>query len=117
MPIAEYEAEFQWLYNRAKSYVMVLSYSTWAHMFLNSGSISVSNERLMLATFTNLSYETMKTQLKKIFQNSGLFVASNKAKNTCIRLERAGAIVYWAIRDSVDEQVHYGRYKNTSTGC
>ena len=61
MPIADYEAEFQWLYNRAKSYVMVLSYSTWAHMFLNSGSISVSNERLMLATFTDSSYETMKT--------------------------------------------------------
>ena len=91
---------------------MVLPYGILAYKFLYNPSISDLNERLIQANLTDLTYETMKTQLKKIFGVLSLSVVSNKAQNTHTMLEGAGEIVYEATHDEVEEQVHYGHHKN-----
>lgn len=91
---------------------MVLPYGILAYTFLHNPSISDLNERLIQANLTDLTYETMKTQLKKIFGVLSLSVVSNKAQNTHTMLEGAGEIVYEATHDEVEEQVHYGHHKN-----
>ena len=89
---------------------MVLPYGILAYKFLYNPSISDLNERLIRANLTDLSYETMETQIKKISGVLSLSVVSNKAQNTHIKLKGAGEIVYEATHEV--EQVHYGHHKN-----
>lgn len=87
---------------------MVLPDGILANMLLKNGSIFNSNEKLITAALTDLSYEIIKTQIKKRFGDLSLSVDSNKAQNTYVKLE----IVCEVLNVQVEKQVHYGHHKN-----
>eukprot|EP00111_Clytia_hemisphaerica_P016506 TCONS_00048945-protein len=81
MPIADFVVEFERLYNKAKAYEMILPDGILVYKFLNNANISDSHEKLIRATMTELSYNSMKDQLCKVFGDLSLSVSSNKSKD------------------------------------
>ena len=59
---------------------------------MNNAAISHSNEKFIKATSTDLSYEMMKVQLKKVFEDLSLSVASNK--NNYVKLGAHQELTY-----------------------
>ena len=80
MPISEFVVEFERLYNKAKAYEMILPDGILAYKFLNNANITDSHEKLIRATMTALSYNSMKEQLRKIFGDVSISISSNKSK-------------------------------------
>ena len=70
MSISEYINEFERLKAKTESFKTVLSTDVLAYRLLKSANLSENHEQLARATITDLTYETMKTQLKKIFGDS-----------------------------------------------
>ena len=63
MGIAEYPAEFEPLHNKSKSSDRVRPDTISAYNLLHSASIPESNNKLIRATLTDLSYETIKMHI------------------------------------------------------
>ena len=104
MTIAEFVVEFERLYNKAKAHEMVLPDGILAYKFLNNANISDSHKKLIHATMTTLSYEVKKEQLRKIFGDLSISVASNKQKlipnnNIQVKVEPQQEFAY--------ENIHY----------
>ena len=66
LSITEYCNEFEKRYNKAKSYGTTMSDDVLAFRLLKSANLPESQQQLAKATITELKYENMKTQLKKI---------------------------------------------------
>ena len=67
MSISDYIIEFERLKAKVESYKMSLSTEIMAYRLLKSANLSENHEQLAKATIPQLSYDAMKTQLKKIF--------------------------------------------------
>ena len=70
MSITEYINEFERLKSKTKNYGTEMSSDILAYRLLKSANISEQHEQLARATISELKYEGMKTQLKKIFGDS-----------------------------------------------
>ena len=66
LSISEYCNEFEKRYNKTKSYGTTMSDDVLAYRLLKSANLPESQQQLAKATITELKYENMKTQLKKI---------------------------------------------------
>ena len=69
MTVSDYIIESESLYNKAKQHKMELPDGVLAYQFLNSANISSHHKQLVRATLPELSYQSMKDQLKKIFSD------------------------------------------------
>ncbi|XP_066911985.1 uncharacterized protein [Clytia hemisphaerica] len=120
MPIADFVVEFERLYNKAKAYEMILPDGILAYEFLNNANISDSHEKLIRATMTELSYNSMKDQLRKVFGDLSLSVSSNKSKdvgavNNQVKFESRDEMTFETTsRDEEAEEVYYGNYRDRS---
>ena len=65
MTVSDYIIEFERLHNKAKQHKMELPDGVLAYRFLNSVNISSQYKQLVRATLPELSYQSMKDQLKK----------------------------------------------------
>ena len=68
MTVSDHKIEFERLYNKAKHHKIELPEGVLAYRFLNSANISSHHKQLGRATLPELSYQSMKDQLKKIFK-------------------------------------------------
>ena len=69
MKISNYIIKFEHLYNKIKNFNMTLPDSSLAYKFLNNANISEKHKQLVHATLTELKYENMKDQIKKVFSD------------------------------------------------
>ena len=69
MTVYDYIIEFERLFNKAKQHKMELPDGVLAYWFLNSANISSHHKQSVRATLPELSYQSMKDQLKKIFSD------------------------------------------------
>ena len=88
MTVSDNIIEFERLYNKAKQHKMELPDGILAYRFLNSANISSHNKQLVRATLPELSYQSMKDQLKKIFSDPTNLV-SNAKQEQAIKVEPA----------------------------
>ena len=120
MPIADFVVEFERLYNKAKAHEMILPDGILAYEFLNNANISDSHEKLIRATMTELSYKSMKEQLRKVFGDLSLSVSSNKTKdavagNNQVKLESRDEMTFETTsKDEEAQEVYYGNYRDRS---
>ena len=84
--IADFTVEFERLYNKAKNYEMFLPDSILAYKFLTNASLSENNLQLVKATFSELTYEKVKEQMRKIFGDLKIPIPSENEPH--IRLKR-----------------------------
>ena len=70
MSISEYINEFERLHSKTKHYGTAMSTDILAYRLLKSADLSEYHQQLAKATISKLDYETMKSQLKKIFGDS-----------------------------------------------
>ena len=70
LPISEYCNEFDKRYNKVKSYGTVLPEDLLGFRLLKSANLPPHQEQLAKATITDITYDNMKTQLKKILGSS-----------------------------------------------
>ena len=78
MSMANYSAEFDKLYSKAKNYDMILSDGILAYKFLNNASLSSQHQQLVKATLTELTYKNMKEQIRKIFGDLAISACPEK---------------------------------------
>ena len=78
MTINNYIIEFERLYHKIKNYDMGLPDGVLAYKFLNNANISEHHKQLVRATLSELKYNTMKEQLKKVFSDPSNFTGSIK---------------------------------------
>ena len=78
MKISNYIIKFEHLYNKIKNFNMTLPDSSLAYKFLNNANISEKHKQLVHATLTELKYENMKDQIKKVFSDPIIFPAQFK---------------------------------------
>ena len=69
MTINEYINQFERLKAKTESYKTQLSTDVLAYRLLKSANLSEAHEQLARATITDLTYDAMKAQLKKIFSH------------------------------------------------
>ena len=67
MSMSDYINEFERLKSKIESYKMSLSTDVMAYRLLKSANLSETHEQLAKATIPELTYDAMKTQLRKIF--------------------------------------------------
>ena len=70
MSMTEYLVEFELLYDKAKEYNNVLTEPVLAYRLLKGANLSEHKQELARATCAKWTYETLKVQLKKIFDKS-----------------------------------------------
>ena len=70
--IQEHIHEFEKIYNKLKDKGTTMSDDLLAYKLLKSVKLSEQDEKIVKGTTTNLTLEEMKTQLKKIFPDSGV---------------------------------------------
>ena len=70
MKISDYIIKFEQLYSKAKNHEMTISDGAVAYRLLNSAGLSENNKQLVRATVSEMKYETMKSQLTKVFTNT-----------------------------------------------
>ena len=70
MSITDYIVEFERLYYKIKVHTMVLLDGVLAYQILQSTNLSDTQQQLVRATTTELKYNIMVAQLKKIFGDS-----------------------------------------------
>ena len=114
MSMADYVAEFERLYNKAKLYEMVLPEGILAYKFLNNANLSDTHDKLIRATMTDLTYNSMKNQVKKIFGDLSLNISMNKSSTSSpqIKLEPEESLNFEAHTDDQENIVAY-----TSLAC
>ena len=86
MTINNYIVEFEHLYHKIKNYDMGLPDGMLAYQFLNNASISEHYKQLVWATLSELKYNTVKEQSKKVFRDPSNFTGSIK-KEQNIKVE------------------------------
>ena len=64
MSMADYVAEFERLYNKAKVYEMVLPEE---YKFLNNANLSDTRDKLIRTTMTELAYNSIKNASQEDF--------------------------------------------------
>ena len=69
MSIGNYIIKFERLYNKIKNFNIALPDGVLAYKFLNKANISEQHKQLVHATLTELKYENMKDQNKKLFSD------------------------------------------------
>ena len=111
MSMADYVAEFERLYNKAKVYEMVLPEGILAYKFLNNANLSDTHDKLIRATMTDLTYNSMKNQVKKIFGDLSLNTSMNKSSTSSpqIKLEPEESLNFEAHTDDQENIVAYTR--------
>ena len=111
MSMADYVAEFERLYNKAKVYEMVLPEGILAYKFLNNANLSDTHDKLIRATMTDLTYNSMKNQVKKIFGDLSLNISMNKSSTSSpqIKLEPEESLNFEAHTDDQENIVAYTR--------
>ena len=98
LSITEFCNEFEKRYNKTKSYGTVMSDDVLAYRLLKSANLPESQQQLAKATVTELKYENMKTQLKKIHGCS---------KNDDVKTESVESFV---AEDTVEETMVQARF-------
>ena len=88
MTVSDYIIEYERLYNKAKQHKMKLPDRVLAYRFLDSANISSHHTQLVRATLPDLSYRSMKDQLKKIFSDP-TNVISDAKQEQAIKVEPA----------------------------
>ena len=100
MSISQYLNEFERLMVKTKSYGTSMSSDILAYRLLKSANLSETHEQLARATISELKYENMKTQLRKIFGDSN-------------NITDCGDLVKVKVENTHDsflqEDVYYGR--------
>lgn len=84
MDMYTYINTFERLYHKAKSHKLDPPDGILAYRLLKSANLSHEHEQLVQATLDDLTYEKMKTQLKKIFSD-----ISNSPLSTSMKVEPA----------------------------
>ena len=84
MKISDYIIKFEQLYSKAKNHSMTVSDGAVAYRLLNSAGLSESHKQLVRATVSEMKYDTMKKQLKKVFTNT---CASSSSQDINIKVE------------------------------
>ena len=89
MSMADYVAKFERLYSKAKVYEMVLPEGILAYKFLNNANLSDTRDKLIRTTMAELTYNSMKNQVKKVFGYLSLNISMTKSSTNSpqIRLE------------------------------
>ena len=90
MKINEYIIKFEQLYGKAKSHRMEIHDGVLAYRLLNGAGLSESNKQLVRATVSEMKYDAMKEQLKKVFINTGSAVDTMPERN--IKVEPSDAL-------------------------
>ena len=85
MKISDYVIKFEQLYIKAKNHKMTISDGAVAYRLLNSAGFSESHKQLVRATVSEMTYDTMKKQLTKVFTNTCSSSSSNMERN--VKLE------------------------------
>ena len=85
MPIDEFINEFERLKSRTESYGTSLSSDVLAFRVLKSANLSQAHEQLAKATISDLKYDLMVTQLKKIF--SDVTCSSSGSSSVEVKME------------------------------
>ena len=67
MNISNYIIKFQCLYNKIKNFNMTLPDGVLVYKFLNNANISEQHKQPVHTNLTELKYENMKNQIKKVF--------------------------------------------------
>ena len=73
MNISNYIIKFGRLYNKIKNFNMRLPDGVVTYKFLNSANISEQHKQSVCAALSELIYENMKDQIKKVFSDSIIF--------------------------------------------
>ena len=73
MNISNYIIKFECLYNKIKNFNMGLPDGAVAYKFLNNATISEQHKQSVCAALTELIYQNMKDQTKKVFSDSIIF--------------------------------------------
>ena len=73
------------LYSKAKNHKMTMSDGAVAYRLLNSAGFSESHKQVVRATVSEMTYDTMKKQLTKVFTNTCSSSSSNMERN--VKLE------------------------------
>lgn len=71
MSIADYIIQFERFHIKAKSHSMEIHDGVLAYRLLNGANLDESHKQLIRATLSEMKYDTMKEQLKKVFTNAG----------------------------------------------
>ena len=93
MTVSDYIIEFECLYNKAKQHKIELPDGVLAYRFLNSADISSHHKQLVRATLPELSYQSMKDQLNKIFSDP-TNLASDTKQEQATKVEPAQDVYY-----------------------
>ena len=105
MSIRDFINEFERLHCKVKEHKSEMSSDILAYRLLKSANLSTANEQLAKATVAELDYETMKTQLLKIFGDAGGDAsASSSVKNE----------VLYESADEANETFYENRYNAQS---
>ena len=88
LTVSEYIIEFEHLYNKAKRRKMELPDGVLTYRFLNRANVSSHHKQLVRATLPELSYQSMKDQLKKMFSDPTNLVSDTKQEQA-IKVEPA----------------------------
>ena len=99
MTISDYINEFERLLNKIKRYDSDMSTDILAYRLLKSANLSEQHQQLARAAITELTYDTVKTQLKKIFGDNPDF-----DPNCSVKVETVNECTYEEHRSS---DVHY----------
>ena len=79
MSMSDYMIEFERLLSKTKSHGTTMSSDILAYRLLNSANLPEQQKQLARATVGDLTYEQMKSQLKKIFGDSSATDSENSA--------------------------------------
>ena len=100
MSVSDYINKFERLHSKVKKYGSEMSSDILAYRLLKSANLSEQHEQLARATITKFDYESMKTQLKKIFGDSAEDGATSEFKSD-VKVESI-------FETSEEHDIHYG---------
>ena len=112
MTISDFINEFERLLNKIKQYGSNMSSDILAYRLLKAANLSEYHEQLTRATISELNYDIMKTQLKKIFGDhpsacSSLDSASISSTN--VKFESINQTCHEEVLQSSRYQTKFGR--------
>ena len=98
MDMTTYINTFERLYQKAKNYKLELPDGVRAYRLLKSANVTAEKEQLARATLPSLTYDNMKAQLKKIFNDCSTSFAAVKVEPT-----------YKASHEVAEAEAYYAR--------
>ena len=116
MTVSDYIIEFECLYNKAKQHEMELPDGVLAYRFLNSANISSHHKQLVRATLPELSYQSMKDQLKKIFSDPTNSVSDARQEQAIILEPAMGAQDFYYSSNHANFNSYRGRGRGGARG-